>query len=151
MSLVQGGGQWMVWMLMNTMRAEAQPMFPSTPSDDQQLAAGSSSNHPHPAYKRPTHLVNKVFLENWLFRGIAFLVLFYLKLLFASLLMSSFRVSLHLNSSSPVKCGNLSCFCTAWPRVMILNFPKPAIWTSHLTGIKGKLFTITTFSEVPKP
>lgn len=89
-------------------------------------------------------------LEKGFLRGFWVFVLFCLKLLFVSLLMFSFRVALNLNSSSPVKCGSLSCFCTAWPRVMILNFPKAFIWTSHLTGIKGKVFAITTSSEVPK-
>lgn len=125
-------------------------MFPSTPSDDQQLAADSSLNHPHPAYHRPTHLINKVCLEKGFLRGFWVFVLFCLKLLFASLLTFSFRVALNLNSSSPVKCGSLSCFCTAWPQVMILNFPKAFIWTPHLTGIKGKVFAITTSTEVPK-
>lgn len=109
MSLVQGGGQWMVWMLMNTTRAEAQPMFPSAPSDNQQLAAdSSSSNHPHPAYQCPTHLAKKVFFWEVTLEGfLVFACLFVFPLIF------SFKYEVNFNSLSPVKCGNLPCFCTA--------------------------------------
>lgn len=59
-----------------------------------------------------------------------------------------FQSRTDFDSSRPIKCGNLSCFCIAWPQVMILNFPKPVIWTSHFTGIKGQVFAITISSEV---
>lgn len=146
MSLVQGGGQWIVWMLMNTLRAEAQPMFPSTPSDDQQLAADSSSNYPHPAHRCPTHLVNKVFLEKWFLRGFCFLGLFCLKLLFVSLLMFSFRVILYLDSSGPVKCGNLSYFCSARPQIIF-----PSQLSGHLTLLRSRARYLQSLSPLRFP
>lgn len=121
-------------------------MYPSAPSDNQQLAADSSSNHPHPDYQCPTHLAKKVFLERQLLRG--FWVLWAYLLLFFPLIFS-FKYELNFSSLSPVKCGNFQCSCTVPSSVP--QFFQASFWTlSHLTEFKVKVFAIIFCSEFPK-
>lgn len=117
----------------------------STPSDDQQLAAASSSNHPHSAFYRLTHLVKKVFKEKCVLRRFLFCVLF------PSPFVLSFRLTLIFNFSTTVKCGDLSCLHTVQAHKVIFNFINLVSYTTHISGIKGKIFKITNTWVISRP